>query len=218
MPRKTYIQKSHDSMEKKLYTTTQAAKIFGVTPRTIQMWADSHLIEVTKTLGGHRRITAKEIERLAIQLGKKLPQNTETALTTEAAVGKEVLDGVVRIILVDDDKDLLKLYQMQIDSWQTPRTQVFLASDGYEALLQIGAIKPEIVITDLKMPRMDGSHMIKCIQQNPDMAHCQIVVVTGLNKDEIYHQYELPDNVVVEEKPIPFARIQRLVNDYIASK
>jgi len=218
MPRKTYIQKSHDSMEKKLYTTTQAAKIFGVTPRTIQMWADSHLIEVTKTLGGHRRIAAREIERLAVKLGKKLPKNTETTISTESVAKAKALDGSLRIMLVDDDKDLLKLYQMQIDSWQTPRTQVFLASDGYEALLQIGAIKPEIVITDLKMPRMDGSHMIKCIQQNPDMAHCQIVVVTGLNKDEIYHQYELPDNVVVEEKPIPFARIQRLVNDYIASK
>ncbi|WP_273149647.1 response regulator [Methylophaga thiooxydans] len=205
-------------MEQKLYTTTQAAKIFGVTPRTIQMWADNNLLEVTKTLGGHRRIAASEIERLAVMLGKKLPQNPETANTVEPLVETEAFDGAVRIMLVDDDKDLLKLYQMQIDSWQTPRTQVFLASDGYEALLQIGAIKPEIVITDLKMPRMDGSHMIKCIQQNPDMAHCQIVVVTGLNKDEIYHQYELPETVVVEEKPIPFARIQRLVNDYIASK
>jgi len=205
-------------MEQELYTTTQAAKIFGVTPRTIQMWADNDLIEVTKTLGGHRRITAKEIERLAVQLGKKLPQNPEITDTTDVIGDSTGFDGTVRIMLVDDDKDLLKLYQMQIESWQTPKTEVFLASDGYEALLQIGAKKPDIVITDLKMPRMDGAHMIKIIQQNLDMDHCQIVVVTGLNKDEIHHQYELPDNVVLEEKPIPFARIQRLVNDYITSK
>lgn len=205
-------------MEQELYTTTQAAKIFGVTPRTIQMWADSDLIEVTKTLGGHRRIAAKEIERLAVQLGKKLPKNTDIDIITAPATDTERFDGSVRMMLVDDDKDLLKLYQMQIESWQTPSTQVFLAHDGYEALLQIGSIKPDIIITDLKMPRMDGGHMIKCIQQNPDLDHCQIVVVTGLNKDEIHHQYDLPDDVVVEEKPIPFARIQRLVTDYIARK
>lgn len=205
-------------MEQELYTTTQAAKIFGVTPRTIQMWADSDLIEVTKTLGGHRRIAAKEIERLAVQLGKKLPQKSTVADSAEPAADTQAFDGIVRIMLVDDDKDLLKLYQMQIESWQTPKTEVFLAYDGYEALLQIGAKQPDIIITDLKMPRMDGGHMINSIQQNPDMDHCQIVVVTGLNKDEIHHQYELPDNVIVEEKPIPFARIQRLLNDYIASK
>jgi len=52
-------------MEEQLYTTTKVAKIFGVTPRTVQMWADSGMIRVTKTLGGHRRITAQEVDRLA---------------------------------------------------------------------------------------------------------------------------------------------------------
>lgn len=203
-------------MDKQLYTTTQVAKIFGVTPRTIQMWSDSGMIEVTKTLGGHRRITAEEVERLAQELGRKMPDqlsDQKTASVEQSEAGDRD-DDIVRVMLVDDDKDLLKLYQMQIESWQTPKTEVFVASDGYDALLQIGARKPDIIITDLKMPRMDGGHMISIIQQNPDMSHCQIVVVTGLDKDEIQHKYALPDNVLVEEKPIPFARIQRLVSEY----
>jgi excisionase family DNA binding protein len=200
-------------MDEQLYTTTKVAKMFGVTPRTIQMWADSGMIKVTKTLGGHRRITAQEVDRLARELGKKLPGVEPQP--AEADVKPAVnADGKVRIMIVDDDKDLLKLYQMQIESWQTPATEVFLAHDGYDALLQIGSKKPDIIITDLKMPRMDGGHMINMIQQNPDMDHCQIVVVTGLSKDEIHKNYQLPDNVLVEEKPMPFARIQRLVNDY----
>ncbi|MCX4187200.1 response regulator [Methylophaga sp. OBS4] len=202
-------------MEQALYTTTQAAKIFGVTPRTIQMWADSGMIEVTKTLGGHRRITADEIERLAKRFGKVLPENKKTLSEPDSSTAVRQSGDSVRIMIIDDDKDLLKLYQMQIESWQTPKTEVYLASDGYDALLQIGAKKPDIIITDLRMPRMDGGHMIKMIQQTPDMAHCQIVVVTDLNKGEIQQNFELPDSVVLEEKPIPFARIQRLVNDYL---
>lgn len=198
-------------MKEELYTTTKVAKIFGVTPRTIQMWADSGMIKVTKTLGGHRRITAQEVDRLAKELGKSLSGKTEAVEASDKAT-----DDVVKIMIVDDDKDLLKLYQMQIESWQTPRTEVYLAHDGYDALLQIGAKKPDIVITDLRMPRMDGAHMIEIIQQNPDMDHCQIVVVTGLNKDEIQKDYNLPDNVLVEEKPIPFARIQRIINEYVS--
>lgn len=202
-------------MEEQLYTTTKVAKIFGVTPRTIQMWADSGMIQVTKTLGGHRRITAREVERLARELGKgKAEEKAESPPVTADKAARSATD-IVRIMIVDDDKDLLKLYQMQIESWETPKTSVYLAHDGYDALLQIGSKKPDIIITDLRMPRMDGAHMINVIQQNPDMDHCQIVVVTGLNKDEIHQNYDLPENVIVEEKPIPFARIQRLVNDYI---
>ncbi|MTI63452.1 response regulator [Methylophaga sp.] len=202
-------------MEEQLYTTTKVAKIFGVTPRTIQMWADSGMIKVTKTLGGHRRITAQEVDRLARELGKGRPDKASLEAADSAAKAERATGDAVRVMIVDDDKDLLKLYQMQIESWQTPKTEVFLAHDGYDALLQIGSKKPDIIITDLRMPRMDGGHMIKIIQQNPDMDHCQIVVVTGLNKEEIHQNYELPDNVLVEEKPIPFARIQRLVKEHV---
>lgn len=202
-------------MEEQLYTTTKVAKIFGVTPRTVQMWADSGMIRVTKTLGGHRRITAQEVDRLARELGKNTSEQATQDAADSAGKTESSAADVVRVMIVDDDKDLLKLYQMQIESWQTPKTEVFLAHDGYDALLQIGSKKPDIIITDLRMPRMDGGHMIKIIQQNPDMDHCQIVVVTGLNEEEIHQSYELPDNVIVEEKPIPFARIQRLVNEHV---
>lgn len=204
-------------MEEQLYTTTKVAKIFGVTPRTIQMWADSGMIKVTKTLGGHRRITAQEVDRLARELGRGRRDLSAQEAAKQADPAERSRDDVVRVMIVDDDKDLLKLYQMQIESWQTPKTQVFLAHDGYDALLQIGSKKPDIIITDLRMPRMDGGHMINVIKQNPDMDHCQIVVVTGLNKDEIHQEYELPDNVLVEEKPIPFARIQRLINEHMST-
>ncbi len=204
-------------MEEQLYTTTKVARIFGVTPRTIQMWADSGMIKVTKTLGGHRRITAQEVDRLARELGKGRRDEPANVANDASPTSARADDDLVRVMIVDDDKDLLKLYQMQIESWQTPKTEVFLAHDGYDALLQIGSKKPDIIITDLRMPRMDGAHMINVIQQNPDMDHCQIVVVTGLNKDEIHQDYDLPENVIVEEKPIPFARIQRLVNEHVST-
>ncbi len=202
-------------MEEQLYTTTKVAKMFGVTPRTIQMWADSGMIEVTKTLGGHRRITSQEVERLSRELGKTTTKDDSEATVEESEEKAASGDRLIRVMIVDDDKDLLKLYQMQIGSWQTPKTEVYLAHDGYDALLQIGSRKPDIIITDLKMPRMDGGHMIRMIQKNPDMEHCQIVVVTGLGKDEIQQSYALPDNVLVEEKPMSFARIQRLINDFL---
>ena len=130
-------------MDEQLYTTTKVAKIFGVTPRTIQMWADSGMIKVTKTLGGHRRITSQEVDRLARELGRGRSDKPRQDSAKQAEPTERSLDDVVRVMIVDDDKDLLKLYQMQIESWQTPKTEVFLAHDGYDALLQIGSKKPQ---------------------------------------------------------------------------
>jgi len=46
-----------------MYTTSQAAKLLGVTPMTICVWCDKNLLKCTKTLGGHRKISKEEIDR-----------------------------------------------------------------------------------------------------------------------------------------------------------
>lgn len=50
-------------------TSGRAAEILGVTPRTIQLWSESGILEFTKTLGGHRRYDLKHIQQLATTLG-----------------------------------------------------------------------------------------------------------------------------------------------------
>lgn len=45
-------------------TTTEAARSLGVSVRTIQLWVDSGALQAWKTVGGHRRIPIKSLERL----------------------------------------------------------------------------------------------------------------------------------------------------------
>jgi len=48
----------------KYYTTVEAAKFLFVTPATIIKWARDGEIKCIRTLGGHRRIPASEVERV----------------------------------------------------------------------------------------------------------------------------------------------------------
>ena len=96
-------------MKKQQFTTTQAANIFGVSARTIQIWADSGMFEVIKTVGGHRRITTEEIVRLARKMGKSLVGNDVFCDITDIQADEEA----VGIMFIDEDSDLLKLYQMK---------------------------------------------------------------------------------------------------------
>ncbi len=58
-------------MDKAIYSTTQAAKLLNVTARTVQLWADSGVLLVGKTPGGHRRIKGESIQELLKSILKK---------------------------------------------------------------------------------------------------------------------------------------------------
>lgn len=200
-------------MDQELFTTTQVAKLFGVTARTIQMWADNGLIEVTRTLGGHRRITADEIRHLAERLGHDLqdaPHGLQQPGLPQSANGE-----AVRLMFIDDDKDLLGLYHSKIAGWpHAAATEVHLVSDGYHSLMQIGALRPHIILLDAELPGIDTSRMLDAIRQHPAGAQSLVVLMSELQRDEATRRYQLPADVPVEEKPVSFARIQGLVEDW----
>lgn len=201
-------------MRKQAYTTTQAAEIFGVSARTIQIWADSGIITVIKTMGGHRRISAEEIVRLARKMGKTLAEQDDLC---DLPV-MDADDDAVGIMFVDSDSDLLKLYQMQISTWETPRARVYLAHDGYDAMLQIGANKPDFIIVDNSLPMMDSDRMVSLIRQTSDLSHCRIIIVGSPDEGETQPKQILADDVLFEDKPIAFSRIQQLVSEHLAER
>jgi CheY-like chemotaxis protein len=86
------------------------------------------------------------------------------------------------------------------------------ATDGFEGLIQIGAWKPDIVITDIQMPNMNGIHMLKAISKIGLFKDIMMMVVSGLSPGAIEHKGGLPDEVRLFSKPIPFDEIERIVN------
>ena len=121
-------------------------------------------------------------------------------------------------IYIDEDSDLLKLYQMQLSTWETPRAKVYLAHDGYDAMLQIGANKPDVIIVDSSLPLVDSEHIVRLIRQKPDFSHCRIIIVSSTNEGAKQFNSTLPDDVLIEEKPIAFSRIEQLVSEHLEDK
>ena len=58
------------NVESEYITAGEAAKILMMSPRTLIRWSDSGRIPHTVTLGGHRRFSRREIERIAKELGE----------------------------------------------------------------------------------------------------------------------------------------------------
>ena len=178
-------------------SSKHAAAVLGVTTRTIQAWSESGILEPWKTPGGHRRFNLEEIEGLKANLTKE--------------VGSAESESSIRILVIEDDPDLLRLYQMTIEGWDYPIT-LELAIDGFQGLMKMGAWKPSIVITDLQMPNINGIEMLESISETNLFKSFKTIVVTGLSIAEVEQQGRLPEGVVLLAKPVPFEDIKKIVD------
>jgi len=67
-----------------------------------------------------------------------------------------------KILLVDDESDLLRLWKLRLESKDY---DVALAGSGEEAMATFSAFKPDVVLTDLRMPGIDGMALFEAIRK-----------------------------------------------------
>lgn len=120
-----------------------------------------------------------------------------------------------KILVVEDDADLRHLYEFQIqemreDDW------VHCVSDGAEALFSMGAVKPDIIICDLKMPGMDGFHMLDVLADTGYLRDCKKIIITGMQRQVLDKRFTLPDSVSVLTKPVDFDALHATINTAMA--
>jgi CheY-like chemotaxis protein len=60
---------------------------------------------------------------------------------------------------------------------ETRGFQVESATNGSEALEMMGSVRPDLIVTDLQMPKMDGSALIHALQASPETSAIPIVVL-----------------------------------------
>ncbi len=112
-----------------------------------------------------------------------------------------------KILAVDDDPDILDALTMILES---QGYQVVTARNGLEGLARIEAEKPDLMILDLLMPKMDGFALCKELQE-PRWAkyrNMPILVLTSVREEAARRRYELETGHELEvddyiEKPFP---------------
>lgn len=182
-------------------TTREAAQLLGISLRTAQLWVENGQLDAWKTEGGHRRISRASVQRL---LDGGLP-----ARFTDLTVTPQSIDRL-KLLVVEDDNILLKLYKAMLASWKLP-IDVITANNGIEGLILIGRDAPDLMITDLAMPGMDGFQLIRSLASSSMRAGMEIVVVSGLDAADIETRGGLPKDVRLFPKPAPFDQLRAIV-------
>jgi len=111
----------------------------------------------------------------AIQSGNASPAPGVKPATPESAD-----DDVYRILLVEDNVELLMLMQ----SLLSQKYYVETAQNGMEALQVIETSELDLIISDVMMPELDGNELTKRVKANPNTSHLPIILLTAKTQEE----------------------------------
>jgi CheY-like chemotaxis protein len=124
---------------------------------------------------------------------------------------------LLSVLLVDDDEGDLLMIREALDSG-TREHEIHVAHDGEEALeflrrkgRFVDARRPDLVLLDLNMPRMDGRQLLAVVKADEDLRRIPVVVLTTSRApDDISSSYELHANAYVT-KPMSLDELTEVV-------
>ena len=82
-----------------------------------------------------------------------------------------------KVLVVDDTEINVELLT---DILKDFRYETISANDGMEAIATVAANKPDLILLDINMPRMDGYEVCRQLKSNPETRAIPIVIVTAL--------------------------------------
>ncbi|HDH03951.1 MAG TPA: response regulator [Candidatus Campbellbacteria bacterium] len=111
-----------------------------------------------------------------------------------------------KIVVVDDDREIRELANYIVED-SLPGAVIRLAENGLEGWQMIMSDKPDIVITDVNMPLMNGIELLKNIKKTfPDL---KVIVATAL--PEIYQKEIIHLGGMLLPKPFSYKSLRKIL-------
>jgi excisionase family DNA binding protein len=153
--------------DKTIFTTHEVSHLLQVNPRSVINWIEQGLLSSYRTPGGHRRIRREDL--LAFLRKHQIP------------TPGSLVDEKFSVLIVDDEKeivDILHTFLLHEGGYE-----ISSASDGITALMEVGRMKPDLLILDIMIPGVDGIEVCRRIKGN-SRNKTAIIAVSGNNEAE----------------------------------
>ncbi|MGN0190649.1 MAG: ATP-binding protein, partial [Candidatus Cryptobacteroides sp.] len=121
--------------------------------------------------------TEKAVRRLELS-GEVVPEYVATETSGQPVNRDIVHDGrenATRILIVEDTPEVARLQMMQLN----PDYNYYFADNGASGLKRAAEIVPDLIITDVMMPEMDGWELCRQIRASGVLNHIPVIVVTA---------------------------------------
>ncbi|MDR3341118.1 MAG: response regulator [Candidatus Symbiothrix sp.] len=162
--------------------------------------------------GGTIRCTSRKNEGSTFVVSLPLREIKTSAVENEpdeATLPKEILAKKMRLLIVEDSPDLLQFMHHSLKK----EFIVITARDGAEAWEMIGKQAPDIVVSDVLMPNLDGFELCRLIKTTFETSHIPVVLITALTDrvDQLYGLGLGADNYLTKPFDIELVK-QRIIS------
>lgn len=154
-------------MKEDVLSLGKAADICAITRRTLWSYVKSGEIIASRTPGGHYRVTKKDLNEFIEKKGMNAKENKQLS--------------AAKILVVDDDS---KIRKFLIQALGKNGNEIVEAADGFEAGQKTIKFKPDIMIVDIFMPKMDGFEVCRHMKKDPETKNTKIIAISGFDTKE----------------------------------
>ena len=118
---------------------------------------------------------AEQVSRPQEYLNRLMPLS-EPEKETDVPVTDSIDTRNYTCLFVDDNKELR---EWATETYQGQFLKFTVASDGQDALALVKREMPDVIISDVMMPLMDGYELCKCLKEDPELAYIQVILLTA---------------------------------------
>ena len=122
----------------------------------------------------------------------------------------------MRFLVVDDKPEILSLVTMMLERAFGP-CEIVTGRNGNEGLaaLSAGEEKPDVIISNLRMPSMDGFTFMREVRQNNAWADIHVVVMSALTSPDVLAKAETSGAELFLRKPFTFNNFKEVMEQLI---
>ncbi len=91
------------------------------------------------------------------------------------------MEKTKKILIVDDEKFVVKALTAKLVA---EGFSIDSAYDGEEALLKVNEVKPDLILLDIIMPKLDGISVLKRLKASPETQSIPVIILTNLYDDK----------------------------------
>lgn len=145
----------------------------GIGLSLVKQYVDLH--------GGTVSVRSEEGKGTSFTILLPVGEADNTPETEEEMESRVAVDGRKRILVVDDNADFRKYLVDELGGTYL----VASACDGEDALRKLPSFRPDIVVSDVMMPKVDGFALIRRIKENVETSHIPVILLTARLSEEV---------------------------------
>ena len=154
-------------------------------------------------------------DAMVVYLNDQMEMSVEALDDSESSSNTETLvaDDAPVILLIEDNIDLCRMLSLQMKG----KYNLYIAHDGEDGLKKVYQYHPDVIVSDLMMPGIDGIEVLRRVRHDFSISHIPVIILTAKQGDDVHkHALTTGANAYITKpfsSEILLARIEQLLEE-----